>query len=45
MPSCLAEIGFITSAEDNKDFDEKLEKYAEALAEGIEATLREMNGE
>lgn len=45
MPSCLAEIGFITSDGDNKNFDEKLTAYATAIADGIEKTLREMNGE
>ncbi len=45
MPSCLAEIGFISSNADNKDFDENLEKYAKAIADGIEMTLLEMNGE
>lgn len=45
MPSVLAEIGFISSKADNKDFDEKLEAYALAIADGIEITLLEMNGE
>lgn len=45
MPSCLAEIGFVSSAADNKDFDEKLNEYAAAIADGIEMTLLEMNGE
>lgn len=45
MPSCLAEIGFITSEGDNKDFDEKINVYAKAIADGIESTLLEMNGE
>lgn len=45
MPSVLAEIGFISSKADNKDFDEKLENYAIAIADGIEMTLLEMNGE
>lgn len=45
MPSVLAEIGFISSKADNKDFDEKLETYALAIADGIEMTLLEMNGE
>lgn len=45
MPSVLAEIGFISSKADNKDFDEKLENYALAIADGIEMTLLEMNGE
>ena len=44
MTSCLAEIGFISSDADNKDFDEKLDEYAEAIADGIEMTLLEMNG-
>lgn len=45
MPSCLAEIGFITSEGDNKDFDEKLSVYAKAIADGIESTALEMNGQ
>lgn len=45
MPSCLLEVGFITSEEDNKDFDEKTEAYAKAIADGIESTLLEMNGD
>lgn len=45
MPSCLAEIGFISSEIDNQDFDEKLYEYALAIANGIEQTLLEMNGE
>lgn len=45
MASCLAEIGFITSDGDNRDFDEKLSAYALAIADGIESTLLEMNGE
>lgn len=45
MPSVLAEIGFISSKSDNKDYDENLDKYAKAIADGIEMTLLEMNGE
>jgi N-acetylmuramoyl-L-alanine amidase len=45
MPSVLAEIGFISSKEDNKKYDESIEKYAKAIADGIEMTLKEMNGE
>lgn len=45
MPSVLAEIGFISNDSDNKDFDEKLSEYAKAIADGIEMTLKEMNGE
>ena len=44
MPSCLIEVGFITSDEDNKYFDENLNAYAKAIADGIEQTLLEMNG-
>jgi len=35
MPSCLVEMGFITTARDNELFDEKFEEYALAIAEGI----------
>ncbi len=42
MPSCLAEIGFITSEQDNTLFDENLDAYAAAIADGIEKTLRDM---
>ncbi len=45
MPSVLAEIGFISSKSDNKDYDENIEEYAKAIANGIEMTLLEMNGE
>lgn len=45
MPSVLAEIGFITSEKDNTLFDENLDALAVALADGIEMTLLEMNGE
>ncbi len=45
MPSVLAEIGFISSKEDNKKYDENIEKYAKAIADGIEMTLLEMNGD
>lgn len=45
MPSVLAEIGFITSEKDNIRFDEDLDVLATAIADGIEMTLLEMNGE
>ncbi len=35
MPSCLLEMGFITTEKDNALFDEKLEEYAQAIALGI----------
>lgn len=44
MPSVLAEIGFISSKDDNKKYDENIDKYAKAIADGIEMTLLEMNG-
>lgn len=44
MPSVLAEIGFISNGNDNKAYDENIEKYAKAIADGIELTLKEMNG-
>lgn len=39
MPSCLVEMGFITTALDNELFDENFEKYALAVAEGIMAGI------
>lgn len=45
MPSVLAEIGFISNTKDNTQFDENLDVLAAAIADGIEMTLLEMNGE
>ncbi|MBR4727789.1 MAG: N-acetylmuramoyl-L-alanine amidase [Clostridia bacterium] len=39
MPSCLVELGFITSDEDNALFDAHLADYADALAQAIRAQL------
>ncbi|HZJ77900.1 MAG TPA: N-acetylmuramoyl-L-alanine amidase [Clostridia bacterium] len=39
MTSCLVEIGFINNEKDNELFDEKLEEYAAAVADGIELSL------
>ena len=39
LTSCLAEIGFITSEEDNKLLDDNLNAYAEAIATAIKNTL------
>lgn len=39
MPSCLLEMGFITTAEDNKLFDENFDEYAKAIADGIMAGI------
>lgn len=41
MPSCLVELGFINSEEDNMLFDENLEEYAQAIAESIAKSLDE----
>lgn len=35
MPSCLLEMGFITTQEDNELFDENFDDYARAIADGI----------
>lgn len=45
MPSVLAEIGFISNQGDNKNFDENCDILAISIADGIETTLLEMNGE
>ena len=39
MPSALLELGFITSAADNKSFDSNFDAYAKAIAKGICAAL------
>ena len=35
MPSCLVEMGFMTSERDNRFFDEKLNDYAKAIADAV----------
>lgn len=42
MPSCLCEMGFITNDEDNKAFDDNLEAYAQAIADAVEKTAKEL---
>ncbi|MGN0595359.1 MAG: N-acetylmuramoyl-L-alanine amidase [Hominimerdicola sp.] len=42
MPSCLVEMGFITSPTDNALFDLHLEAYGEAIAEGIIKTAKDL---
>lgn len=42
MPSCLAEMGFITDDGDNALFDENLQSYAAAIADAAETTLAEI---
>lgn len=39
MPSCLVELGFINNKTDNKLFDDNIEKYAQAIADGIKNSL------
>ncbi len=39
MPSCLVEMGFITTKQDNELFDKNLDEYAAAIAEGIMAGI------
>lgn len=39
MPSCLIEMGFITTARDNELFDKNFDEYARAVAEGIMAGI------
>ncbi|MBQ3062794.1 MAG: N-acetylmuramoyl-L-alanine amidase, partial [Clostridia bacterium] len=39
MPSCLIELGFMTSATDNQLFDSNFDAYAQAIADGIAAAL------
>ena len=41
MPSALLELGFITSAADNKAFDANFDAYAKAIAKGVCAALGE----
>ena len=43
MPSVLAEIDFISNKNDNKKYDENIDEYAKAIADGIELTLKEMH--
>lgn len=40
MPSCLAEVGFITSEADNKNFDKNIDKYASSIAQAIYDNLK-----
>lgn len=41
MPSCLVELGFINNEVDNSLFDDKIDEYAQAIAESIAKTLAE----
>ena len=39
MPSCLIELGFISDDKDNELFDEYIEDYSKAIADGIIETI------
>lgn len=43
MPSCLVEMGFISNEQDNAYFDDKLDQYAQAIADGIMKTAERIN--
>ena len=46
IPSCLVKLGFISSDEDNKMFDDdNIEKYAESIADAIEISLDDIYGD
>ena len=42
MPAVLVEAGFIDSPEDNRFFDQNFQAIAQAVAEGILTTIRQM---
>ena len=42
MPSCLAEVGFITNEDDNRNFDENIDAYAAAMAGVIYENLKKI---
>lgn len=43
MPAVMIGIGYMGSEEENQYFDENFEAIARAIADGIEATLKELN--
>ncbi len=43
MPSCLVELGFMNSEEDNALYDQNIDSYAQAIADAIESSLAEQN--
>lgn len=45
MPCSLLEMGFLNDEEDNRLFDENLERYAEAIADAVTSTYQEFHGE
>ncbi len=42
MPSCLVEAGFITNENDNNNFDEKTDEYAESIANAVFKNLEKI---
>ncbi|MGN0334809.1 MAG: N-acetylmuramoyl-L-alanine amidase [Lachnospiraceae bacterium] len=44
MPAVLVEAGFINSDKDNEIFDTHFQEIAQAIADGIEETIEEVNG-
>lgn len=42
MPSCLLEMGFLTDETDNKLFDENIDSYAQAIANGIIQSAKDL---
>ena len=41
MPSCLIELGFISSKQDNNLLDDNKIEYAKAIADGILEMIKE----
>ena len=42
MPSCLLEMGFLTDETDNRLFDENIDSYAQAIADGIIQSAKDL---
>lgn len=42
MPSCLVELGFMSSVDDNALFDKNVDKYGKAIAQSIVRTAKEL---
>ncbi len=43
MPSCIVELGFMNSPNDNQLFDEKLKEYAKAVGDAVIAVWQKQN--
>lgn len=44
MPSCIVELGFMNSSEDNQLFDEKLNDYAKSIGDAVIAAWQSQHG-